>query len=164
MPPVRAPLSNLNQGRGQGSPPVPRAPWAASWDASNEARFVEWRRAFTAHESAALGRRCDARRPLSVNAGHLTDVVGSLVSSDGDIHAPNRAERRQPRTHRAGLDMSQPSTRPEERSRCSIARRSPIQASGSRNAPCLRFRSPAGHTVESLRLGPTGAASARPGT
>ena len=64
----------------------------------------------------------------------------------------------------AGLDMSQLSTRPEERSRCSTARRSPIQVSGPRNAPYMRFRNPAGHVVEKLPRGPTGAAPAELGT
>lgn len=57
MPPVEHHSRTSTKVEVKGSPPVPRAPWAASWDASNEARFVEWRRAFTAHESAALGRR-----------------------------------------------------------------------------------------------------------
>lgn len=87
-----------------------------------------------------------------------TGLVGSLPSSAGDIHAPNRAQRLQPRNHRAGLDMSQLSMRPEERSQCSTARRSHIQASVPRNVPCMRSRSHAGHAVERSRRGRIGAA------
>jgi hypothetical protein len=108
-------------------------------------------------------RRCDAQRRALWRVGHQRELVGNLVSSDGDTHAPNRAERLQPRTHRAGLDMSQLSMRSEERSRCLTARRSPIQASGPRNAPYMRFRSPADHMVGRLQRGPTGAASAKLG-
>jgi hypothetical protein len=52
---------------------------------------------------------------FQVAASKESELAGSLVLSDGDIHAPNRADRHQPRTHRAGLDMSQLSTRLRER-------------------------------------------------
>lgn len=100
----------------------------------------------------------------TMEAGDRLRLLGSLLMSDGDRHAPNRAERLQPRTHRAGLDMSQLSMRPQERSQCSTARKCPIQASPLRHAPYMRFRHPVGPLVVSLRLGPTGAVPAKLGT
>lgn len=127
-------------------------PWMNIW-------ISHWPATATAYIGNVIGptRPCDAWRHFTVEAGHRKELLGNLLPSAGDIHAPNRAERLQPRTHSAELDMSQLSTRPEERSRCSIARRSPIQASGPRNSPCRRFTSPAGQMIERRRRGPTGA-------